>query len=137
MKGWLTALVLALALAMPLYGKGGNGHQLSTHILDVSRGRPAPGVTIALFRLGADGESWTKVGEGVTDGNGRIGTFLPEGRSNDGIYKLKFETRGYFSAQGLSSIYPFVEVVFEIKGKEHYHIPITMSANGYGTYRGN
>lgn len=43
----------------------------------------------------------------------------------------------YFKQQGLDTIYPFVEVIFEIKGDSHYHIPITMSANGYGTYRGN
>ncbi|MCY6293643.1 hydroxyisourate hydrolase [Bacteroides fragilis] len=50
---------------------------------------------------------------------------------------LKFYTEPYFLEQGLKSIYPFVEVIFRIEGKKHYHIPITMSANGYSTYRGN
>lgn len=112
-------------------------YQLSTHILDVNRGVPAGGVPIHLFRLGADGVTWTRVAEGVTDRNGRIGHFLPSGQSNSGIYKLKFETGNYFRDQKLNSIYPFVEVVFEIKGNGHYHIPITISANGYATYRGN
>lgn len=122
----------ALFAAVPAETK----HQLSTHILDVSRGAPASGVTIALYRM-TDSDSWTKVAESVTDANGRIGNFLPATQPNDGIYKLRFETRGYFEAQGLESIYPFVEVVFEIRGGSHYHIPITLSANGYGTYRGN
>lgn len=112
-------------------------YQLSTHILDVSRGRPASGVPIQLFRLAEDEKGWNKVGEGITDDNGRIGTFLPESTENAGIYKLRFETRDYFRKQNQDSIYPFVEVVFEIRGTAHYHIPITMSANGYGTYRGN
>ena len=112
-------------------------YQLSTHILDVSRGRPASGVPIQLFRLAEDEKGWNKVGEGITDDNGRIGTFLPESTENAGIYKLRFETRDYFRKQNQDSIYPFVEVVFEIRGTAHYHIPITMSANGYGTHRGN
>lgn len=112
-------------------------YQLSTHILDVTLGRPAPGVTIALFRLDQDGQSWQKIAQAVTDRNGRIGTFLPETQSNRGIYKLQFQTKEYFRKQNLQSIYPFVEVVFEIADDLHYHIPITLSANGYGTYRGN
>lgn len=131
-------MILAAVTAGALFAAAPTGakHQLSTHILDVSRGAPASGVTIVLYRMTEDG-GWTKVAEGVTDQNGRIGNFLPETQPNDGIYKLRFETRGYFKAQGLDSIYPFVEVVFEIKGSSHYHIPITLSANGYGTYRGN
>lgn len=115
----------------------GKKYQLSTHILDVNRGVPAGGVPIILFRQGADGSSWTRIAEGVTDRNGRVGNFLPSGQSNTGIYKLRFETRNYFSEQKLNTIYPFVEVVFEIKGTGHYHIPLTLSANGYATYRGN
>lgn len=111
-------------------------YQLSTHILDVGRGRPAAGVLL-LYRLSKQEDAWEKVGEGVTDRNGRIGNFLPQSQSNDGIYKLRFETKEYFRKQKQESIYPFVEVVFEIRGSGHYHIPITMSANGYGTYRGN
>lgn len=133
-----TLMILAAVAAGALFAAAPaeTKHQLSTHILDVSRGAPASGVTIALYRMTEEG-GWTKVAEGVTDANGRIGNFLPETQPNDGIYRLRFETRGYFEAQGLESIYPFVEVVFEIKGASHYHIPITLSANGYGTYRGN
>lgn len=74
-----------------------------------------------------------------TDGKGRIGDLLPVGapNGNDGLYRLRFETEAYFAAQGLASIYPFVEVTFRVEGDGHYHIPITMSANGYATYRGN
>jgi 5-hydroxyisourate hydrolase len=33
--------------------------------------------------------------------------------------------------------YPFIEVVFQIKDANHYHVPITLSSYGYATYRGN
>lgn len=110
-------------------------YQLSTHILDITKGTPAAGVEIVLYKLNKD--TWQKIDSGVTDKNGRIANFLPENKDNKGIYKLQFKTYPYFKAQKLESIYPYVDLVFEIKSKSHYHIPITMSANGYATYRGN
>ena len=35
------------------------------------------------------------------------------------------------------TFYPFVDVVFQIQDEKHYHVPITLSAFGYATYRGN
>lgn len=113
-------------------------YQLSTHMLDVSRGVPAQGVSVTLYA--ADKESgWLETACRETDRNGRIADLLPVGApgGNDGVYKLRFETEPYFTRQGQRSIYPFVEVIFRIDGDGHYHIPITMSANGYSTYRGN
>ena len=112
-------------------------YQLSTHMLDISKGQPAPNVTVTLYKLDSITDNWKQITTGKTDENGRIANLLPLPKDNSGIYKLKFETTPYFKAQNLKSIYPYVEVVFRIKGKEHYHIPITMSANGYSTYRGN
>jgi 5-hydroxyisourate hydrolase len=42
---------------------------LSTHILDISTGKPAPGVTVFLAR------DERVLAQGITDGNGRIGAF--------------------------------------------------------------
>lgn len=112
-------------------------HRLSTHILDISKGEPAQGVSITLYKLTSAGE-WLQVASGITNESGRIADFLPDtGDDNTGTYMLKFYTEPYFGKQNLKSIYPFVEVIFRIEGKGHYHIPITMSANGYATYRGN
>lgn len=112
-------------------------YQLSTHMLDISKGQPAPHVTVTLYKLDSITDNWKQITTGKTDENGRIANLLPLPKDNSGIYKLKFETTPYFRAQNLKSIYPYVEVVFRIEGKRHYHIPITMSANGYSTYRGN
>lgn len=128
-------MALVFAASFATAGEQNRDCQLSTHILDIGLGKPATGVTIYLYRMDADG-GWSEVDKGVTDANGRISDFLP-GKGNDGVYKLRFETEPYFQSQNLPTIYPFVEVVFKVEGDGHYHIPITMSANGYATYRGN
>lgn len=112
-------------------------YQLSTHMLDINRGQPAPHVAVTLYKLDSITDHWKQIQTGETDDNGRVADLLPLPKDNTGIYKLKFETEPYFKAQHQKSIYPYVEVVFRIEGKGHYHIPITMSANGYSTYRGN
>ncbi|MCD8260330.1 MAG: hydroxyisourate hydrolase [Bacteroides sp.] len=110
---------------------------MSTHILDINQGKPASGVPITLYQWNPEKEEFEEAGSEKTDENGRIGNFLPSTSSKEGIYKLKFETLSYFNNQHITSICPYIEVVFRIEGKGHYHIPITLSANGYSTYRGN
>ena len=134
--------ILLLLLAFTLctvasHAQTGNQYQLSTHILDVNSGKPASDVPVKLFKYDEQNQNWQKIAENLTDNNGRIANFLPKNKDNTGIYKLTFETKHYFSSQNMPSIYPFVDVVFKIEGNTHYHIPLTMSANGYATYRGN
>lgn len=112
-------------------------HQLSSHILDVSKGTPASGVTIKLEKLEEKTNNWIKIDEKVTDKNGRITDFLKTDNSNIGIYKLTYFTKEYFKRNQTESFYPFIEVVFQISDESHYHVPITLSAFGYATYRGN
>jgi 5-hydroxyisourate hydrolase len=113
--------------------------QLSTHILDVSKGIPAAGVSIKLEKYNAQSKLWTFVDEKKTDSNGRIPDFLPaeKGNANTGIFKLIYYTNDYFKKDKIESFYPFIEVVFQIKDQNHYHVPITLSAYGYSTYRGS
>lgn len=111
--------------------------QLSSHILDISKGMPAPGVQIRLEKMDTNKKTWSMIEEKVTDANGRISDFLSSERSNNGIYKLTYLTADYFKSQNIESFYPFIEVVFQINDSEHYHVPITLSAYGYSTYRGN
>ena len=112
-------------------------YQLSSHILDVSKGTPASGVTIKLEKLDEKTNNWIKVDEKVTDKNGRITDFLKGNTSNLGIYKLTYFTKEYFKRSQIESFYPFIEVVFQITDDSRYHVPITLSAFGYATYRGN
>lgn len=114
-----------------------NTYQLSSHILDVSKGTPATGVTIKLEKYNEQTKVWSFVDEKITDNNGRITDFLSSDKPNLGIYKLTYLTSDYFKKNNTDSFYPFIEVVFEIKDANHYHVPITLSAYGYSTYRGN
>lgn len=125
--------LLGLAQAPPAY-------QLSTHILDISAGSPAPGVTVRLEKYDAAKKIWSRVAEKKTDAAGRIGDFLPTAglkAGHTGIYKLTFLTQPYFAARQQASFYPYIDVVFELKDGAHYHVPITLSAFGYSTYRGS
>lgn len=114
-----------------------NNFQLSSHILDVSKGLPVAGVKIKLEKYNDQKKIWSFVDEKNTDSNGRISDFLPSEKDNLGIYKLTYYTSDYFKKNKTESFYPFIEVVFEIRDKNHYHVPITLSAYGYSTYRGS
>jgi len=109
-------------------------YQLSSHILDNSTGEPAPSVSVTLEKMNVD-NSWTKVSTQITDKDGRIGNFLPYGQNNDGVYKLVFHIQSYFDSKKLQTLYPFIEIVFRIKGNKHFHVPLTVSPYGYSTYK--
>ena len=135
MKRIILSALLATMLQLS-YGQE-QAYQLSSHILDISTGTPAVGVAVQLHRLNQKTKGWSLVEEKVTDGQGRIKEFLNQKDKNEGIYKLTFLIKDYFSLKKRDSFYPFIDVVFEIKDKKHYHVPITLSAYGYSTYRGN
>ncbi|MCE7065795.1 hydroxyisourate hydrolase [Dyadobacter sp. CY326] len=131
-------LTLGLVLITTIAHSQSKTFQLSSHILDISQGIPASGVPIRLEKMDTDKKTWSVIDEKVTDANGRISDFLNSEKSgNEGIYKLTYLTADYFKSQNIESFYPFIEVVFEIKDSKHYHVPITLSAYGYSTYRGN
>ncbi len=139
-KNMITAAVLGSALAMSATASQAasqDDYQLSSHILDISTGKPVPNVDVKLM-MQQDGV-WKLVNTATTDNNGRISNFLPNaGNANhEGIYKLIFETTPYFRNQGVKSFYPYVEVNFSIEDNNHYHVPITLSPYGYSTYRGS
>ena len=110
--------------------------QLTTHVLDTSKGRPAEGIAVFLHQQHPD--DWREISIGTTNKDGRI----PDLLRNDivlesGIYKLRFETKEYFDKQGIQSFYPFIEITFIIAGREHYHVPLLLNPFGYSTYRGS
>ena len=110
--------------------------RITTHVLDTSKGKPAANVTVVLS-TGAN-DAWTEMARGKTNADGRIADLLPkEQLLETGIYKLRFETKDYFDAQGIVTFYPFVEIVFDVRFNEHYHVPLLLNPFGYSTYRGS
>lgn len=111
---------------------------ITTHVLDTARGRPAANVSVVLERESGP-NSWTTIGRGETDADGRLGSLVQEGAAvTPGVYRLTFNTRGYFARGGTATFYPHVEIVFETtEGEPHYHVPLLISPFGYTTYRGS
>ena len=109
--------------------------QVTTHILDTSRGKPAGGITVILY-VGQNDE-WTEMARGITNPDGRITDLLnKEVVLQTKIYKMRFETRDYFDKMQVTTFFPYVEIIFDVTGSEHYHIPLLLSPFGYSTYRG-
>ncbi|BDE07758.1 5-hydroxyisourate hydrolase [Vulcanimicrobium alpinum] len=106
---------------------------LSTHVLDLARGVPAPGISVALHRL--FGEHRMHVASAVTDADGRAG--MPE-PLEAGTYELVFTAGPYVRARGDVPFYDEIPVRFSVDATaERYHVPLLLSPFGYTTYRGS
>lgn len=111
---------------------------ITTHILDVSSGFPAPRVPVVLEWQTKEGE-WVAIGEGMTDSDGRLRSLLsPDVHLVPGNYRLLFDTETYFFNQQTEGFYPQVVVAFKVRdAAQHYHVPLLLSPFGYSTYRGS
>jgi 5-hydroxyisourate hydrolase len=108
--------------------------QITTHVLDAALGMPAAGVAVRLE--GRFGDSWTEVGSGITDVDGRLRE-LGADSLEDGSYRISFDTGEYFARSGRESFYPEVTVTFSVSTGDHYHVPLLLSPYSYSTYRGS
>ena len=110
---------------------------ISTHVLDLTLGRPAAGVTVRLER--ESGGVWQRLSQQQTDADGRIAKALPpETVLEVGRYRLGFETGAYFRGQGMRCLHPYIEIVFEVDDTaQKYHVPLLVTAHSYSTYRGS
>jgi len=92
---------------------------LSTHVLDVERGRPAAGVRVELWR-----DELVTTGE--TDGDGRIPNLASD--LEPGVYRLLFHSDSPF----------FKRVGLELELKDgHYHVPLLVSSYSCTAYLGS
>jgi 5-hydroxyisourate hydrolase len=110
---------------------------ITTHVLDIARGRPAAGVPVTLESKN-EGD-WTLVGRGATDADGRLRDLAPSDFVLvEGAYRLTFDTGTYFEAVGTDGFYTEVVVSFVVRdAAAHYHVPLLLSPYGYTTYRGS
>ena len=107
---------------------------ITTHVLDTGAGRPAAGVAVVLYRN--DGVSWRELASSATDADGRAKDLGPE-QLDPGHYRLSFGTGDYYAGLGTATFFPEVDLVFEVTGSEHYHVPLLLSPFAYSTYRGS
>jgi 5-hydroxyisourate hydrolase len=102
---------------------------ISTHVLDVAKGKPAAGIKVELR-----GRSF------LTNTNGRTDEPLLTGDSLEpGAYSLAFHVGDYLRAAGYET--PFYEVItidFRVTdGARNYHVPLLLAPHGYSTYLGS
>jgi 5-hydroxyisourate hydrolase len=113
-----------------------NRPTISTHVLDTTRGEPAAGVAVLLFRL--ETHERTLLGTRETDADGRIGDVMVAPLT-PGRYGLSFEVGAYYKKKGERGA--FVERVtidFVITDTaRRYHIPLLMSPFSCTSYRGS
>lgn len=126
---------------------------ISTHVLDTVTGRPGAGINVRLELMQGGGwieaihgkrplervldspGGWVEVAGDTTDNDGRCPNLAAE--VSAGLYRLTFDTGGYFERCGRASIYPEISVTFRCDGENHYHLPLLLSDNSYTTYRGS
>jgi 5-hydroxyisourate hydrolase len=112
--------------------------RLTTHVLDLSTGKPAEGVKIDL----RDGEG-RLLKSAVTNKDGRVDGAILEGDAlRKGKYELQFHAGDYLksSSHGLPEplFLDVVPIAFGVSDPlAHYHVPLLLSPFGYSTYRGS
>ena len=116
--------------------------RVTTHVLDLSIGKPASGVLVELWEAGPDNKV-DLLQISYTNEDGRINQPLLEGnRIKKGIYEIHFHVGDYFRKHGASHEDPpfleYVPIRFGISDPaSHYHVPLLISPGGYSTYRGS
>jgi len=115
--------------------------KLSTHVLDITQGKPGAGVKVKLFRV--EGSSKVLLKTDTTNQDGRCETpLLAGGEVVAGKYELVFAAGDYFAGRGVALPEPrFVDEVVIAFGiadvNASYHVPIVVSPWAYSTYRGS
>jgi 5-hydroxyisourate hydrolase len=108
---------------------------ISTHVLDLASGAPAPGVAVALFRLADDGTP-ELVSDLQTDDDGRIPDLLDGSALAEGDYQLAFDVGSY--ADDPDAFFQSAAVAFRVTDtRRSYHVPLLLSPYGMSTYRGS
>ena len=117
-----------------------DGGRLTTHVLDTATGKPAAGLSIALYHL--EGDARTHLKTVATNADGRCDKPLLAGAEfRTGEYELVFAAGDYLRQQGQGLPKPaFLDVIpirFGMAEPVHYHVPLLVSPYGYSTYRGS
>jgi 2-oxo-4-hydroxy-4-carboxy-5-ureidoimidazoline decarboxylase len=108
---------------------------VTAHVLNAMVGKPANGVSVALYEIFGDGAH--KVSEAVTNVDGRAdvlkGQPVPIGR-----YELRFALGDYFRKNTTPPVEPFFDVapmrLFISKPEDSYHVPMIATPFNYSTH---
>ena len=108
--------------------------RIFTQALDGTYGKPAVGVGAYLAR--ANRNHWTTVAEAETNHEGRIENW-DDLYFDRGLYRIVFDSDGYFARLGVTIAYPEVAVVFRIEPEiNSFQVQVTLAPYSYSTYFG-
>ncbi|XP_062857384.1 transthyretin [Trichomycterus rosablanca] len=130
----LLALMLVFCQAAPVDHHGGSDGQcpLTVKILNALKGEPAGNVALKVFRQSTSG-TWEKVASGSSDMAGEVHELLTEQDFKAGIYRVEFDSKSYWKAEGQTSFHQVADVEFEAhaEGHQHYILALLMSPFSY------
>jgi 5-hydroxyisourate hydrolase len=111
--------------------------KLSTHVLDLTAGKPAAGMKIRLLYFDREPLLLKEV---RTNADGRVDEpLLSPSEMKVGGYSLLFFVKDYFAAQKVDCTFlDIVSVDFHITdAAASYHVPLLVTPWSYSTYRGS
>src|SRR6266436_8928039 len=110
--------------------------RIVTQVLDGTYGKSAVGVHACLSRASDEGDGWATVAEAETNLDGCIADW--EGcQLERGLYRIVFDSDGYFAGLGCSAAYPEVMVIFRTRDESHaFQVQVTLAPYSYSTYFG-
>ncbi|MBW5448528.1 hydroxyisourate hydrolase [Cohnella sp. CFH 77786] len=119
--------------------------RLTTHVLDVSKGKPAAGLRLQLFARDEEGAA-VLLRDARTNEEGRLVEPLLDGSDfREGLYEILFWAGEYFAGgdaggggNGSERFLDLIPVRFRVcDAAVHYHVPLLVAPGGYSTYRGS
>ncbi|RED65988.1 hydroxyisourate hydrolase [Cohnella lupini] len=118
----------------------GRSGQLTTHVLDISGGKPAAGMKVQLWKRDADRNS-SMLKDDRLNADGRLDVPLLSGDGMvPGVYEIVFEAGDYFrEVRGIEPLlFDQIPIRFTVEDvQSHYHVPLLVAPGGYSTYRGS
>mgnify|MGYP003315184945 CR=1 FL=1 len=114
---------------------------LTTHVLDLTLGKPADEVEISFYSSQLDGKEL--IANFVTNSDGRLDKpIFDQSNIQAGWYEMVFHAGKYLSVKHKMKVtdlfFDNISISFQINDlKQHHHVPLLLSKFGYSTYRGS
>ena len=114
---------------------------LTTHVLDLTSGKPADAVEISFYITQSDRKEL--IANFVTNPDGRLDKpIFGQSDIRAGWYEMVFHAGKYLMVKHKMKVadlfFDNISVSFQINDlKQHYHVPLLLSKFGYSTYRGS
>ena len=114
---------------------------LTTHVLDLTLGKPADQLEISFYTAQSDRKEL--IANFATNSDGRLDKpIFDQFNIREGWYEMIFHAGKYLvlrhKMKEADLFFDNISISFQIKDlKQHYHVPLLLSKFGYSTYRGS